>query len=153
MDTHCAVYLRSKKYFKKNKKKAKERFLKLYLVSMNVPNAETAHYVIIYYSKLLTDDERKALRYYRSTVKLEGDTDERRKKMYYKAGWLSTDPNVLALLENGYEQFAMNCAARILSQHPTDVLLNNCPLCGRLARTPQAKQCRWCGHNWHQSIS
>jgi hypothetical protein len=24
-----------------------------------------------------------------------------------------------------------------------------CPKCDRIARTPEAKQCLWCGHNWH----
>ena len=26
---------------------------------------------------------------------------------------------------------------------------NNCPKCGKLARTPKAKQCRYCFYNWH----
>lgn len=29
------------------------------------------------------------------------------------------------------------------------VFLNNCPKCDKLARTPYAKQCRYCGYNWH----
>lgn len=29
------------------------------------------------------------------------------------------------------------------------VLFNNCPKCKKLARTPKAKQCRYCGYNWH----
>lgn len=27
--------------------------------------------------------------------------------------------------------------------------LNNCPKCGKTARTPKAKQCRFCRHDWH----
>ncbi len=115
---------------------------------MNSPNAETANYIITYYSNLLTDNERQALQHCRSTIKLEDDIDGKRTKMYYKTGWLSADPNILGLLENGYEQFAANCAARILNENPNGVYLNNCPVCGRLARTPYAKQCKWCGHNW-----
>ena len=39
-------------------------------------------------------------------------------------------------------------AERILTRS-RDEVLNNCPKCGALARTPRAKQCRHCGHDWH----
>jgi ribosomal protein L40E len=37
----------------------------------------------------------------------------------------------------------------ILRDFPDKILFNNCPRCGKLARTPQAKQCRHCGYDWH----
>ena len=55
----------------------------------------------------------------------------------------------LELLNDGEEQFKINVAKRILSEHRTNPLFNYCPKCGKLARTPQAKQCRFCKHNWH----
>ena len=27
--------------------------------------------------------------------------------------------------------------------------INRCPMCNRIARTPLAKQCHWCRHDWH----
>jgi hypothetical protein len=27
--------------------------------------------------------------------------------------------------------------------------VNRCPKCRRIVRTPLAKQCLWCGHDWH----
>ena len=27
--------------------------------------------------------------------------------------------------------------------------LNRCPKCRRIPRTPNARQCLWCGHDWH----
>jgi hypothetical protein len=27
--------------------------------------------------------------------------------------------------------------------------LNRCPECRRIVRTPLARQCLWCGHDWH----
>jgi len=27
--------------------------------------------------------------------------------------------------------------------------LNRCPNCSRIVRTPKARQCRWCGYDWH----
>lgn len=29
------------------------------------------------------------------------------------------------------------------------VLINRCPQCSRIVCTPQAKQCLWCGYDWH----
>ena len=37
-------------------------------------------------------------------------------------------------------------AHRILEDNPN--ILNNCAKCGKLARTPKARQCRYCGNKW-----
>lgn len=37
-------------------------------------------------------------------------------------------------------------ATRIIKEHPE--VINNCPQCNRLARTPKAKQCRHCLYTW-----
>ena len=29
------------------------------------------------------------------------------------------------------------------------LVVNRCPKCHRIVRTPFAKQCLWCGHDWH----
>jgi hypothetical protein len=33
-----------------------------------------------------------------------------------------------------------------------DIYFNNYPVCRKLARTLKAKQCRFCGHDWHYII-
>lgn len=48
----------------------------------------------------------------------------------------------------GYD-FKVSTTKRILSEHKNHPLLNYCPKCGELTRTPQAKQCRFCSYNWH----
>ena len=40
-------------------------------------------------------------------------------------------------------------AKLILDKFRDKVFFNNCPKCEQLARTPSAKQCRFCGHDWH----
>ncbi|HEX6180255.1 MAG TPA: hypothetical protein VFZ47_03370 [Chitinophagaceae bacterium] len=52
------------------------------------------------------------------------------------------------LVKLGKEKMEMAIAERLLKDHG-DELINNCPKCGRLARTPYAKQCRHCKHDWH----
>lgn len=50
---------------------------------------------------------------------------------------------------NNYEHFKKTMAEKVLREHGDQVFINNCPKCGRLARTPLAKQCRHCRHDWH----
>jgi hypothetical protein len=116
---------------------------------MNAITIEKAKYIIAHYGSLLTPDQTIALRHIRSTFKLEDAKDERLSKMYYKTGWLSNDPAILQLLAQGEDQFMLKCAERILKDSPEKVFLNLCPACGNLARTPYAKQCRYCHHDWH----
>lgn len=116
---------------------------------MDAISLEKANYVIAHYSILLTLPEKAALRHHRSNVKLENVNDDKLTGMYYRAGWLSDNPEVLNHLNNGYMQFIVSCSQRILKDNPGEVYFNLCPICNKLARTPQAKQCRWCGYDWH----
>ena len=116
---------------------------------MNEIDQETANYIIAHFSDLMNPDEKLALRHQRSLIKFDGDDFVRRKNLYYKYGWLSDDPEVLKLLNDGPDQFMINCAIRILRDSPGKVFLNLCPVCKKLARTPNAKQCRFCGNDWH----
>jgi hypothetical protein len=29
------------------------------------------------------------------------------------------------------------------------IVVNRCPSCSRIVKTPLARQCLWCGHDWH----
>jgi hypothetical protein len=62
---------------------------------------------------------------------------------------MSDDPEVIRLTSNGYEAFVEQTTKRILAEHADEVVLNRCPKCGALARTPKARQCRYCKHDWH----
>ncbi|MDE5492245.1 hypothetical protein [Elizabethkingia meningoseptica] len=108
---------------------------------------ETASYIITYFSNLMTDLEKLALRHHIHIGKTS--VNSTMQKMLIEKGWIQTNPNVLDLLKNGYEEFEMNVASRIMAETPEKVFLNNCPKCNKLARTPNAKQCRHCGYNWH----
>ena len=113
---------------------------------------DTAKYIVTYFSKLLTDEERLAIRHTHSMIKLGLDTDptitSKALNIYKKTGWLSEDESILNLLKDGYDTFETIVAKRIFSQQKEAVFLNICPNCGKLARTPLAKQCRFCAHRW-----
>jgi hypothetical protein len=117
----------------------------------NTVDNETAKYIINYFSDFSTDTEKIAIRHSRSLYKLEDLTSDNTKRalFYKKTGRLTSDQNALDLLEKGYDKFEISVANRILTQHTDKVFLNNCPRCGNLARTPYARQCRYCGHDWH----
>ena len=46
----------------------------------------------------------------------------------------------------GLENLHNAIANRMLKEHPE--LLNYCPKCNKLARTPKARQCRHCNYKW-----
>ena len=115
-------------------------------------NIELINYIIRFYVNLFNENERKALRHIHSIIKLgpvqENDT---RLEMYKRTQRISSDPKVLELIENGYDKFYERTAKRILTEYPEKVFINECPKCGKLARTPTAKQCRFCQHKWFDS--
>jgi hypothetical protein len=65
---------------------------------------------------------------------------------------ISKDPKALVLLEGGIQQFIINTTERIFKDSADEIYFNNCPKCGKLARTPQAKQCRYCSYSWHDPV-
>lgn len=115
---------------------------------------EASSYVVKYYSSLLSANERLAIRHTMSTYKLgdKGYSNPNVLKIYREKGWLTSDQKVLELLKDGYDKFEFKIAQRILDEYPNRVFLNKCPQCKKLARTPYARQCRYCMYNWHDSV-
>jgi ribosomal protein L40E len=59
------------------------------------------------------------------------------------------DDKTSELVAMGRKRMEIEIAMRLLNRS-IDEVINNCPKCGRLARTPRAKQCRQCGYDWHK---
>ncbi|TKC10876.1 hypothetical protein FA048_11960 [Pedobacter polaris] len=114
---------------------------------------ETAKYIVNYFSALLTDSERLAIRHTHSLIKLDlkeitQNTNYPLLNIYKRKGWITEDIEILNLLKEGYDNFEVKAAERIMCENCEKVFLNNCPSCNKLARTPEAKQCRFCSFNW-----
>jgi hypothetical protein len=62
---------------------------------------------------------------------------------------LDDDPAVVSKLAGGTDAFRLLAAERILREHADAVIVNRCPRCHRVVRTPRAAQCFWCGFDWH----
>jgi ribosomal protein L32 len=110
---------------------------------------ETANYIMRYFSSLMTVKESKAWKHWSTMSKMGENPKPARIRLSLERGWLTEDPEIIDLLKDGYDQFELKTAKRILKDNEDLVNLNNCPNCGRLTRTPNAKQCRHCGHDWH----
>ncbi|TWR29940.1 hypothetical protein FPZ43_08805 [Mucilaginibacter pallidiroseus] len=88
---------------------------------------EKADYIITHYPALLTEQEGMALKHRRYTVKFSETNDTGLTRMYLKTGRLTTGPLILDYLKDGYVQFALNCAGRIMKECPEKVFFNYCP--------------------------
>jgi predicted RNA-binding Zn-ribbon protein involved in translation (DUF1610 family) len=116
-------------------------------------------YVFRYYRHLTTRQERLAYKNLILTAKrMEGRTDvdaqiEMRNIPQHpatpEAFTMSDDPEVWRLASEGLWMFVVRTGQRILTDHSDKVQFNNCPQCGSVARTPKARQCRFCGFDWH----
>ncbi|GEN76414.1 hypothetical protein [Chryseobacterium hagamense] len=109
---------------------------------------ETVKYIIRYFGHLMTDDEKAASQNHMYLSK-SSDNGKLREIMTER-GWIRHTAETGHLLENGYDEFEINAAKRIVAQTSEKVFFNNCPNCGKLASPPAARQCRYCGLNWHQ---
>ena len=82
--------------------------------------AQEAHYILDYFSRLMTREERLAKKHYLFSAKLGSPEDyvdiefyESRRKFFLKNNGMTEDPAILALLKEGYSEFTVQAAARI----------------------------------------
>ena len=67
---------------------------------MNTSEIEIANYLIKYYVILLPVEQMEALKHHKHALKLnEMPDNEARRQLYEKANWLTSDPEVLKLLD------------------------------------------------------
>ena len=106
-------------------------------------------YVWRYYYHLFTEFERKVA----ARIILEMKTRNRPPDFYMDpdyARWLAErDEAVMKALEDGHAAFQRRVRDRILAEDGDQVSINRCPVSRRIVRTPKAKQCQWCCHDWH----
>lgn len=118
-------------------------------------SADELKYVFRHYGYLMTANEKGAYKHLAGTLKATlgrsdpaAQADVKSEATQFRK-LLSDDPNVLDLARNGYDAFVLSTGGRILQDHRDKIIFNYCPRCGALARTPKARQCRFCGHDWH----
>lgn len=109
--------------------------------------AEIRRYIWGYCKHLITEFEKRVDRAALAREKADGPHHEARARLFER--WsLACDPDVDSALSAGWESFRRSVCRRILTECG-DTILNRCPRCRRIVRTPRARQCFWCGHGWH----
>lgn len=109
---------------------------------------ETAHYIFVHYFHLSDNKTKLAWKHYSSSIKYKGAT-EVTLNFLKQNGWITENPEIFLLLNGGIDHFEMMVAEELFLKYPDKIILNKCPNCGKLTRTPQSKQCRFCYANWH----
>ena len=61
----------------------------------------------------------------------------------------ANDPQVVAAMNEGPDAFRLRMQERVLRDYKDEIVINRCPNCNRIVRTPYARQCLWCGYDWH----
>lgn len=106
---------------------------------MDTPDDDLITYLLHHYIGVLPDPDKRIVE--RAKYNLSA-YPEVLKGVLVASGWIEdtadapTPPGFNALI-----------ARRILKYHRDKIILNYCPACKKLARTPVAEQCR-CGHTW-----
>ncbi len=109
---------------------------------------ELTRYVFFNYMYLLTVHEAAAYKSILGQQKVQS-SDSPKMQNLIRSSWISSDPEVRALLEKGEDHFMNSVRDRILREHREQVFLNHCPKCRALAKTPRARQCPKCFYSWH----
>jgi hypothetical protein len=110
--------------------------------------AELNRYVRRYHAGLISRFEMQVEQAAWAREKCTGATDEHCIRIMARYGRLD-DPRIGNALAGGLQAFLDTACRRILNEHP-DLRVNRCPRCHRVSRTPFARQCFWCGHDWHE---
>lgn len=100
-------------------------------------------YIFDNYYMYMTLTENMAWRYF--VFKEQGNTDAAKN---YERGNFGTE--VSRFIKMGEVEFYNFVRDRIMNQYREKILLNYCPKCGHLTRTPESKQCFKCKYKWHQ---
>ena len=105
-------------------------------------------YVLTYYSEYFTELESIGFKAILAEEKAQNASPSMADKLREKWG-AKNNPEVVAALSEGSDKFNEAVFQRLMSEHGNDIFINRCPKCKKIAKTPKAKQCPWCFHDWH----
>ena len=107
-------------------------------------------YVLQYFPHLMTPLERRVTEYIAPIV---SHAEDSKILMLYefleeRDGHVN-DAEVISAFQTPFVVRIENAVDHVLKTRRDELIENRCSQCHRLARTPVAKQCLWCGYDWH----
>jgi hypothetical protein len=115
---------------------------------------ELTNYVWAHYQNLMTTFELRAGRAANiAEYKARKAGTTKLADPFFRRFGAAGDDEVEAALVEGSEAFRRRVRDRLLAEHPAEVFVNRCPKCGRIVRTPIARQCFRCFFAWHHDNS
>lgn len=109
---------------------------------------EQKAYLLDHGAKHMLPEERKALAKLAYLKKAIDPAIYKQALQHMEKMYAQPDDTIDHLVALGEEELRHTIAERLFKEH-ADEILNTCPRCEKLARTPLAKQCRHCGFDWH----
>jgi hypothetical protein len=109
---------------------------------------EMTQYIWDYYGSLMTEFEQRVGWAHLAELKAAGGHRAVADSILRRRG-IAGDAEAEAALADGVDAFRRLVCRRLLAERGADMFINRCPACGRVCRTPRAKQCFWCNHDWH----
>lgn len=110
---------------------------------------ELIDYIFEYCGKYFTEDESKANGHLTAMFKSKNNVHSPMYKFFMKEENVLVNQQIVDLVKDGFEKFKIRVVTRIYSEHKHSLDLNLCTKCWKIARTPDARQCRFCFHDWH----
>ncbi|MHC4884953.1 MAG: hypothetical protein ACYTGH_07705 [Planctomycetota bacterium] len=108
-------------------------------------------YVFKNYSNFLTKEESEILQAIEANHKAESYGMKKMKaylKKHEAKGKKAAKSRSLAQEQKMFQTQVRN---RVLEAHKDEVVINRCPECDNVVKTPRSKQCLWCNHSWHDA--
>lgn len=107
---------------------------------------DLVNYLLRNYSSHLTRFEALAIK--AVDLEREGSTDAWDQSSLMTLAE-DSDPKVLEAVKTRDPHIREVLADRLLRDHADQIVVNRCPRCTKIVVSPGARQCLWCGHDWH----
>lgn len=107
-----------------------------------------ATYIWEHFQHLMTALEREAGMALSARQKAAAYADPADADMLLRRFGRAHRADINTLLQDGPDAFRGRVRDRLLQAFPDQIAINRCRRCQRIARTPAARLCTWCGHTW-----
>ncbi|MCB9894894.1 MAG: hypothetical protein H6839_10625 [Planctomycetes bacterium] len=102
------------------------------------------HYIVENYRQLLNERERQIFSGW--LIRRKSEASGKSAEEYFDDAEAGT---LAAALGDDPDGKLEHVAQTVLRRHASEVFVNRCPACGRIVASPKARQCLWCGEDWH----